>query len=1342
MKKNQWKIIGAFLLIAAFSSLLGFFYTYHWPQAKSWARIQIAEKTKDQAFHVLPGNISVSAIPLALHLHKVQFRPQQGNEEFMKPFTIQKLSFRIGIESFLSGHFRLAEIGIRGVDLDLRLKREKKTPPQKLPEKDEPLAKKLFPDLKLSRELFLQALDIPLQSVTIKKAQIKVQYEATPDTLEIYGLNLLIDNRSSAAYIELDIPKLSYIKQIKDNKPVISTVALETRTLIEPDRLSIPSFKLHRSKSFVVASGTTELDISKLEAKNAQLNLRTRIGLSEAQQWALALYPELKLPNFYGTLNFETELRHRGKLEAAAFQVNGSNLKIDNYIIGKVQGVGTVDQNNLRIPSIQIKNRLNDIFLHDLNLELSNKFKFKTTAEAKSFELHQLLKDINVGDIPVHLRAKTKIPCEGQLKKGFFVKCEGRVKVTNFLAHSGNINKPVTTFEEADLQGHVVVDSKEVRIESEIFIGDDRGRAYGKVEYANGFRFDYESPNFSFKNLTNLANLKFEGSTSIRGHIEGNSKYATFVIDLLTDNFWFEDYGIGKAKTTLLYKKGSIYLNNIHSNFNNSIFKGNTRINLLDETISAKIHSPKFELGDLQQAFSRKTQLPFEAYGLGSANVEVSGPFEFTKLTYKLNASASRLLVANETFDQLSLNIQAQKGQVRLKDFLLTKGDGRAQARGKGFPSGQIDVNVEGRDFYLEQSQFLNSIGLKVAGQNDYRMTIKGHVFEPTVKVDGELSELSIASAQFPSSKYKLELHKTYIVITGNFFEEQIKIDAQIPFSKNLPFRFNSTVEDFDFSPLLAITSDVSRNGDYSTKVSFVTKLESPSNWLWNARGQIDLKNLRIQRGLNELYLENPASILFDKGQMNLKEIVLNGDNTLLKINAKNSRKDNLNIGINGKVETSLISFLTPFLSELRGVLSISADIRGSANNAKIIGSAFIDGAYAQLADFPHPFEDIRSDILFNESRIIINHFQSRFTSGKISGDGSVNILGLREFDTRLNISMKNGKLRIPEGVVSEGDAELSITGRWFPFLLKGDYFVKSAMIRKEFDDENGGAGKIKRSIYLPEYIIKGGKSQTLNLDINTFVDRNASIKNSLIDAEMFGNIRILGTPEEPRFLGDIQLGKGGEFFFRDTPFEISAAQFRFKNTEDINPEMYLTASSRVKEYDITLTVQGTAKNYQIQFQSTPPLSEQDIISLLALGVTNSEMEQISSDEQLNKNSYEIGSAIISQNPLGKAIKEKTGFEFKFSSAVDDTDDVDSPKAVPKVIISRQWTPKIGTSLSRTLGDTATQDFKVEYQLNEKISVIGSWEDKESQSNTETQGAQEESTDVLGIDLRYRIEFK
>ncbi len=125
-------------------------------------------------------------------------------------------------------------------------------------------------------------------------------------------------------------------------------------------------------------------------------------------------------------------------------------------------------------------------------------------------------------------------------------------------------------------------------------------------------------------------------------------------------------------------------------------------------------------------------------------------------------------------------------------------------------------------------------------------------------------------------------------------------------------------------------------------------------------------------------------------------------------------------------------------------------------------------------------------------------------------------------------------------------------------------------------------------------------------------------------------------------------------------------------------------------------------------------------------------MDSSNSEKQAGGASSAVGAALL-QKAGGRRLKDSLGVDLKVSSSQPTPENASRPK----VTLSKQWTPKFGASASSTLQATPTNNVKLEYKMNKNISVIGSFDGKETnpQSTEPTQN-------VLGLDLEYKVQFK
>ena len=103
--------------------------------------------------------------------------------------------------------------------------------------------------------------------------------------------------------------------------------------------------------------------------------------------------------------------------------------------------------------------------------------------------------------------------------------------------------------------------------------------------------------------------------------------------------------------------------------------------------------------------------------------------------------------------------------------------------------------------------------------------------------------------------------------------------------------------------------------------------------------------------------------------------------------------------------------------------------------------------------------------ILFDSRNIRLDGLTARVADGQVSFDGRIGLEGYAPADLSLTATGRNMRLRYPEGVRSEVDADLSLTGRVTAPVLSGMVTVQNAVWTTRFDtggnlfDFGGGAG-------------------------------------------------------------------------------------------------------------------------------------------------------------------------------------------------------------------------------------------------------------------------------------------
>jgi autotransporter translocation and assembly factor TamB len=143
------------------------------------------------------------------------------------------------------------------------------------------------------------------------------------------------------------------------------------------------------------------------------------------------------------------------------------------------------------------------------------------------------------------------------------------------------------------------------------------------------------------------------------------------------------------------------------------------------------------------------------------------------------------------------------------------------------------------------------------------------------------------------------------------------------------------------------------------------------------------------------------------------------------------------------------------------------------------------------------------------------------------------------------------------------------------------------------------------------------------------------------------------------------------------------------------------------------MNASGSLLNFNVNLSSTPPLSELDIVSMLALGAPASSVYAGSAGGIA---ASEAASAIgggVEQSITG-AISSYFGFK---NLSVAPSYSAITHSAAPQVTVTKTITKKMSISYSNIIASQSSQSVTLTYKLTPHISVIGVWENNELAPN-------------------------
>lgn len=1322
-------------MVAASAFVLGTVLSQTLPKAKSWLLVSIDRFSRDHLpVRILPGSVDFRFLPLGVTLNDVRILPSRDFESILSPLTIQELSVDLSFWQIVRGEVSLEEVAIRGTEFHVTIPQPKTTGGRPL------------------EGLFKELDRAPIGSIVLSEVSAVVEIPHQSMVLDIDHLNLQVER--SRAKLEAKVEAQSLlVKDLKNHRALRLTP--EADLMMTPTHIKLEKLQLRRGNSQITLEGDLKGDTEGLAFDEGNLQANLDLDVKSTRDWIQKAFVDAApTPPMSGRLASSIEISKKKDHDwTAAFKLSTTDYRVEGILVDKIKAEGLWDGKQLTIPKAVSESRAGGLEISDLRVgEGAEK-----TAEGRTpwlmrigkikggVELYEFMEDMGVGPIPVWLSAQGEFPCESQLVPKFVLRCGGTFHGQNLIVHSdlkhGRTPKgSIVAIPTFTAKGNFAFDLDKFSYNAEIQMPNSTGRSSGEVRFLSGFDIKYEADKLAIQDLASLADLKIAGTLKLKGTTSGGSAAAWLSMDAEGQDLWLEDFWLGQPKGNVAYKAGKLSFNSMQGYYTTSRYNGDVVLNLKNSpTIETNIKVPFFDARDLLKIFSKKFTLPVAVTGTGQGSIKASGPLDISKMTYDLRSSLFKGTVAGENFDQVHFDVKSKSGEVKSERVSLTRGDAIIQLSGVGHPNGKIATEIRGRGLRIEETNLISESGFALTGVVGFDMTLNGPVLAPDAEMKGTLTRTSIAETAMPDSQFQLRFTSKTVEGSGTFLGDLLKGEFVWPLAPDAPMSLQFQSNEWNYAPVFAAFSGPAGRRDFEGRLTAKVDLKSSKGGFWAANGHATIDKLSLRRGAIELMNDHVMHIEAKDGAISIRDFELKGDGTFVKIadrTAADAPARKVDIQINSKIDMNLLSIFTPFFEELRGLLSMAISLKMGPQGSDIIGSAYVDRGFLKFSQFPHAFENIQSDIVFNHRKVVINTLKSDFAGGKIQANGGLEIQGKHKVPVNVIGTFDKITLNLPDKIRTSGSGDFTFTGSWFPFLLKGNYVIRDGLMSKELGEGGPNPGDdLRRDQFLPRFLVEE-VFQPLLLDLNVDFSNGIQLKNEMIEGSAAGKLQVTGNPAKPTIAGQIRTQNETKIKFRENIFDVSTALLSFEDPLEINPRINLNARTRVDNYDVNLLVQGTPKKPEITLTSVPPLPERDLYSLLALGTTD---QKLSTNVNSSAQGSGAGAQVLSgvANQALKGVTKKLDVDVQLSTGFDDTNE-----AYQKVIIKKQFTRKLEASGSQSLGKKSETEAKLRYRMTDRVSGVISWQGAERTETSDTITQQTRNQDKVGLDFEYKFEFK
>jgi len=263
------------------------------------------------------------------------------------------------------------------------------------------------------------------------------------------------------------------------------------------------------------------------------------------------------------------------------------------------------------------------------------------------------------------------------------------------------------------------------------------------------------------------------------------------------------------------------------------------------------------------------------------------------------------------------------------------------------------------------------------------------------------------------------------------------------------------------------------------------------------------------------------------------------------------------------------------------------------------------DARTRPLGDFG-PIRHINVDMSFHQRALRLDQATAELSGAGVTLKGQADLRGnnwlkgepppfvLALYGTNVPL------VRQPEAVV-RSDFELAVTKtNGAPPLITGLARLRDSFFLADLSALIPGkvAGPNRRP---PYFSIEEPAVADWRLGVSVQGERFMKVRTPLFNGEVSANLKLQGTLKDPIALGDLRINSGSVRF----PFgslEVQQGLVNLTSQDPYRPQLSVSAASKQFGYDIRMDVSGPVDAPVIQFNSTPPLSSEQILLMVTAG--------------------------------------------------------------------------------------------------------------------------------------------
>lgn len=694
---------------------------------------------------------------------------------------------------------------------------------------------------------------------------------------------------------------------------------------------------------------------------------------------------------------------------------------------------------------------------------------------------------------------------------------------------------------------------------------------------------------------------------------------------------------------------------------------------------------------------------------------QLSGAFQLKGTRARPQAKGTfrleHVVLAGQKFDSVNASVRLSDSHFGLSDIQMVRGDARVSGAGTyDLNSKAFDLNIHGSRFDIaELPIFADSSKVKLAGTLNFSAQASGTPYAPQVTADLQLQNVALNGEPEGNLSLTVVSHGADGRITGR--SDLKDADLQMDGTVRLRDEWLANM-DFHFAHLNAdpfIQSYTHRHLVRHSIVAGDVQLSGPLRNPEQLNVTGDLSDFYADIGKTSFRNDGPIRFALANRVFKVSGIHIVGENTDFSGAGSVQLAGNraVDFQANGRADLKFIQTYDPDIAS-SGTLSGEGKITGTIDAPQVKGTLRISNGAVTDVNVPSALSDVNGVLSFSQNQVMIEQLSAHVGGGTVGFTGQATLANSQlNFD--VNATANSVRLRYPPGVSSTADARLHWAGSSSGSLLSGDITVTKLAFTPGFDF----GAYLERTAEISSLPQTDPVLNTIRLDLHVTTTPELQMQTSVIRLQGSADMRVRGSAAKPILLGRADVYEG-QAYFNGTKYRLERGGVSFSNPAVTTPFLDLEAVTRIRDYDVTLSLTGDVSKpngLKVNYRSDPPLPTSDIIALLAFGQTTEESAQLQQGSAHSAFNNQASNAMLAA-ALNATLSNRAQRLFGNSRIKINPQGIESETSTttqngPAVTIEQQVKDNLTLSYTTDVSQTSQQIIRGEYNVSRNISIVG-----------------------------------